>query len=55
MAAGLRVNPRPPGEDWRDRQTYDGTVSGFREALDYGFRYRIHGTVPGYGETGGAS
>ena len=55
VAAGLRVNPRPPGEDWRDRQTYDGTVSAFREALDYGFRYRIHGTVPGYGETGGAS
>lgn len=55
VAAGLTVNPRPPGADWRDRQTYDGTVSAFREALDYGFRYRIHGTVPGYGETGGAS
>lgn len=55
VAAGLTVNPRPPGADWRDRQTYDRTVSAFREALDYGFRYRIHGTVPGYGETGGAS
>ena len=55
VAAGLRVNPRPPGADWRDRQTYDSTVSAFRDALDYGFRYRIHGTVPGYGETGGAS
>ena len=55
VAAGLTVNPRPPGADWRDRQTYDSTVSAFRDALDYGFRYRIHGTVPGYGETGGAS
>ena len=55
VAAGLHVNPRPPGADWRDRQTYDRTVSAFRDALDYGFRYRIHGTVPGYGETGGAS
>lgn len=55
VAAGLRVNPRPPGADWEHRQTYDGTVGAFREALDYGFRFRIHGTVPGYGETGGAS
>ena len=55
VAAGLLVNPRPPGADWRDRQTYDSRVSAFREALGYGFRYRIHGTVPGYGETGGAS
>ena len=55
VAAGLMVNPRPPGADWRDRQTYDRRVGTFREALDYGFRYRIWGTVPGYGETGGAS
>ena len=55
VAAGLHVNPRPPGADWRDRQTYDRRVGTFREALDYGFRYRIWGTVPGYGETGGAS
>ena len=55
VAAGLMVNPRPPGADWRDRQTYDRRVGAFRDALDYGFRYRIWGTVPGYGETGGAS
>ena len=55
VAAGLMVNPRPPGADWRGRQTYDRRVGAFREALDYGFRYRIWGTVPGYGETGGAS
>ena len=55
VAAGLTVNPRPPGADWRDRQTYDRRVGTFREALDYGFRYRIWGTVPGYGETDGAS